>query len=271
MKERQENMSDDPQIVQSASLASGNTQIGVQHNHYGISAEEATRILMNLFLDNFPRLQQLAAETAKQRAEELCQETIDKLYKNGINDYSAFGDPDVQYAFWEAQKNYARFGKQEMLENISSLIASRVKYNSEDYIKIVLDQALSVVGLLSQEQLDYLSLLFLIKCVKFNSIRSIDELKDTLNRWNQSFKPGSVSSISLLNSLGCLEINIGNASKVLAKTYGFPEDQIKIICPDDIEKLDHDYGPTQIGMVLSIVNIENKTDERFNIETWVRL
>ena len=262
-------MSDEPQIVQTASLASGNTQIGVQNNHYGLSLEDATRILMNLFLDNFPRLQQIAAETAKQRAEELCQETVNKLSQNGLNDFSAFEDPDVQYDFWEAQKDYARFGKREMLENISSLIASRVKFNNEDYIKIVIDRALSVVSYLSQEQLDYLSLLFLCKRVKFHSINTIEKLKSTLDYWDHIFNPGSFSAISLLNSLGCLELFIESTSKMMAEAYGFPEGTIKEICPNTIANLAADYGPTQIGAVLAIVNIENKTDNRFELETWI--
>ena len=156
-----------------------------------------------------------------------------------------------------------------MLENLSTLIAARIKLNDDDYIRIVIDRALSAVGYLPQEHIDYLSLLFLCKSVNIHSIKTVDDLKNALNYWNNVFKAKTISSISLLNSLGCLDLNIGDPTERMAETYHLPKERVKEICPKMISMLAPDYGPSQIGVVLAIVNIERKTEYKFVLEKWI--
>ena len=265
-------MSDEIQISQAASLASGNTQIGVQNNYNGISVEKATRVLMDVFLDNFPRLQQIAMETAKARAEEICQKTMQKLADIGIHDLSPFSDPDVQYVFLNAQIDYARQGTEELLSILSSLLATRVAHNDEHYIKLVIDRSLSVAPYLNQQQLDYLSLLFYCKRFVSVSVNSIEELNNLLNKLDRLFSPCNPSGISLLNSLGCFELCIGYPYTFLANLYHLPEEQIKQHCPPKIASLAPDYGPSHIGIVLATSNIELrcKNEFRFDLKEWIK-
>lgn len=72
-------MSDETKIIQKAALGSDTTQIGEQNNYYGMTAEEASNLAIKLFMDNFPRLQEEAKKIAKERAEELCKNIVDKL------------------------------------------------------------------------------------------------------------------------------------------------------------------------------------------------
>ena len=90
-------MSDETKIIQKAALGSDTTQIGEQNNYYGMTAEEASNLAIKLFMDNFPRLQEEAKKIAKERAEELCKDIVDKLEKQGKTNFSEFSDPDIQY------------------------------------------------------------------------------------------------------------------------------------------------------------------------------
>lgn len=72
-------VSDETKIIQKAALGSDTTQIGEQNNYYGMTAEEASNLAIKLFMDNFPRLQEEAKKIAKERAEELCKNIVDKL------------------------------------------------------------------------------------------------------------------------------------------------------------------------------------------------
>lgn len=51
-----------------------------------MTAEEASNLAIKLFMDNFPRLQEEAKKIAKERAEELCKNIVDKL-KNKENKF----------------------------------------------------------------------------------------------------------------------------------------------------------------------------------------
>lgn len=66
------NMSDIIEVTQKSAPASNSTQIGVQY--VGMTPEQAARQTIDLFMDNFPKLQALAKEIAEQRATELCNE-----------------------------------------------------------------------------------------------------------------------------------------------------------------------------------------------------
>lgn len=264
-------MSDEIQISQAASLASGNTQIGVQNNYNGISVEKATRIITQLFLDNFPKLAQKAAETAKQRADELINRIMQKIVENNIHDLSPFADPDVQYGFWEAQKDYARLGKREMLDTLSSLLAKRIAFDRQEYIKIVIDRAIVAAKYLNQQQLDYLSLLFFCKCVTLKEIHTIGDLVKILDQLEKIYAPCTYLGSSLLLSLGCLELNIGFISGILATRYGFAEEDVKAHFPKKFESLDSDYGPSHVGIVLAITNMDNNPHNifHFELEEWL--
>lgn len=130
------------EVNQKAAPGSNATQIGQQINNYGMTPEQAFQIVMDLFNQNFPKLQALAKETAEKRANEFCQEVIQKIVNNGIQDFSSLADPDVQYILYEAQKNYARFGTSEMLSTLTELIAKRVVHDNEFILKVTIWQSL---------------------------------------------------------------------------------------------------------------------------------
>jgi len=287
-------MNENTVIKQKQGIGNQGTQIGIQNNTEqiensyndnsqitinvdnrsvkctGPSLEEVSRLVTNLFLDNFPRMQSIARETAEARMNELWNEMVDKISKYKISDFSVFEEVDVQYSIYEAQKGYARFGTKELLSTLSLLIAERVEHNqSELCLKVAIDQAISISPMLSQQHLDYLSLLFLTKSVKMHSVKDITTLRTFLENIDSVFSYGENNPVSHLHMLGCLELSLGYSYEELAKIYNLPETQVKQMCSSNILTLAGDYRTSNVGTILAIVNAEQKTKYRFDPKIWI--
>ena len=109
-----------------------------------MTPEEASQVAIKLFMENFPKLQDIAKTTAEARAQEFCQAVIEKLIEDKINDFSPFSEPDIQYVLLDAQKNYARFGTADMLKTLSDLVSRRVAHDEDFSLKVSIDKAIEV-------------------------------------------------------------------------------------------------------------------------------
>lgn len=234
-----------------------------------MTSVDAARAMTQIFLDNFPKLQRIAEEIAQQRVDELCSEILKTLEKQQNSNYGAFSDPDVQFVLWNTERDYARFGQKEMLEILASLVAKRVQKNEDFYMKTIIDRALEIVNYLTPQHLDYLSMLFIVKQVHFNSINSLDSLQRELQYMESIFSPAGEGSVSLLNTLGCFDIAIGEPAKMLANGYGLDPEQVKNIFPKKFNVLHSDYCTSHIGTILAITNCENKCRYRFDPKIWI--
>lgn len=258
------------EVNQKAAPGSNATQIGQQNIYNGMSPDQACQMALNLFNQNFPKLQAIAKETAEKRANEFCQEAVQKIVKNGIEDFSPFSDPDVQYTLYEAQKNYARFGTSDMLNSLTSLVAKRVEHDKDFILKISIDKAIEITPLLTPAQLDYLSILFICTKTKNRNIVTIEDLKRDLETTAEAFSAADFSSTSYLYMLGCLQLMLHFTPQILAKVYNFKENQVKKICPPIIEQTTGDYTTSYVGTILAIANAEAKTKMRFDPKIWIQ-
>ncbi len=262
-------MNEEYQITQKTGKNSDGNNIGIQNNYVGIPPEKAIEIVNKLFIENFPRLQEEALAVVQQRMDELQEKVFNQLAKMNTVNYNEFTDPDMQYAYYEAQKSYARFGTDELLNTLSDLIVSRVEKADNDYIKRVIDSAITTVGQLTTKQIDYLTVTFLIKNVKFGFIKDIETLKTLFNSIQSAFSPISMTGFSLLLSLGCLELNLDTASERTAKTYGLNKNEVKMIIPKEFDMVPADYAASDIGKMIAIMNTRKKTDYSFEIENFI--
>lgn len=258
------------EVNQKAAIGGTTTQIGQQNIYNGMSPEQACQVALDLFNQNFPKLQAIAKETAEKRANEFCQEAVQKIVKNGMKDFSPFSDPDIQYTLYEAQKNYARFGTADMLDTLTSLVAERIEHDKDFILKVSIDKAIEVAPSLTSAQLDYLSLLFLCTKRKTNLVVTIEDLKQDLELIAETFSAADFASTSYLYMQGCLQLMLHSTPKILAKAYGFQENQVKKICPPIVEQTTGDYSTSYVGTILAIVNAEAKTKMRFDPKIWIR-
>lgn len=236
----------------------------------GASIDDVTRIVTNLFLDNFPRMQQIAKETAENRAKELWDEVVSKMLSSGVANLSPFMETDVQYVLCEAQKGYARFATADLLATLSSLISERVKRDDGELcLKVAIDQAIAIAPMLSEVHLNYLSLLFIIKHTKTNEVVDFSSMQTWLSYLDNAFPITSTNSILHLDTLGCLRLALGNSCEILSQSYGIEKNKVEQICPHSIKSLTGDYGTSTIGTILAILNAEQKTYYKFDPTIWI--
>ena len=93
--------------------------------------------------------------------------------------------PDIQYILNKSHQEYARFGTQTLHDLLSDLIVNRINYDNDYYMKILLDEAVEIVKSLSEVHLNYLSLIFLCKETRMNSINLLIYLKNIVNIFAQ--------------------------------------------------------------------------------------
>jgi hypothetical protein len=262
-------MSDETKIIQKAALGSDTTQIAEQNNYYGMTAEEASNLAIKLFMDNFPRLQEEAKTIAKERAEELCK---DKLEKQGKTNFSEFSDPDIQYILNKSYQEYARFGTQTLHDLLSNLIVNRINYDNDYYMKILLDEAVEIVKSLSEVHLNYLSLIFLCKETMIKDINSIESLKEHCEYICSKMPVTNEieSSVPFLNMLRLLTISLGSAAEVYSKRYNLDIGKVKEILPLAMNSIPGDYSLTPVGIIIAIVNIHNKTNLNLDFKIWIK-
>lgn len=264
-------MPDSITITQKAAIGSDTTQIGTQNNnYYGLTPAEASQMAVNLFMDNFPKLQEAAMKTVLERVNEIIKEIVSQIETKYAGNYSAFSKPDMQYILVEAEKGYARKGTQELCSILSSLIADRTACPDNSYIEMVLDKAIEVAPSLLPKHLDYLTLIFLYKCVRFGDVSTLDDL---MNRYNEIhtvfYAPSTDNAISYFNMLGLLTLSLGEGDEVLSETYGFNKQEVKQVLPPEYIVIPGDYSLTPVGIALAIFNSHSKWDRKFNLSTWI--
>ena len=263
-------MSDIIEITQKSAPASNSTQIGVQY--VGMTPEQAAKQTIDLFMDNFPKLQSLAKETAELRATELCNEILKKLEEKQVKDFTPSTQPDVQFVLYEAQKNYARFGEKEVMKILTELIANRIQNDDKGHFKRIVDNAVTVACELSSTQLDCLSTLFMLTKVRFSNIITIEDLKEFFNYISSVFDLENINygqEISYLNFKGCLQIELPDIPKIQSKLYNLAQNEVEKNISQGIKQFGTDYGISEIGIILGIINAEQKSRYRFDPHIWI--
>lgn len=264
-------MSDTIEVTQKSSPVSNTTQIGVQY--IGMTPEQAAKQTIELFMENFPKLQALAKETAEQRATELTNEILKKLEDKQVKDFTPFTEPDVQYILYEAQKNYARFGENETMNILTELVVNRIQNDHRGHFKRVVDNAIVVAGELSSTQLDCLSALFALTKVRYSHIKNIEDLKAYFDYISSTFDLENIDyeqEISYLTFKGCLQLELPDIAEIQSQQYHLEQDEVENIMSKGIKQFTADYGISEIGIILAIINAEHKGRYRYNPHIWIR-
>ncbi len=258
-----------PEIKQVSTKGSQGTQVGIQNINVGMTPQAASEMAINLFLENFPKLQEEARKVAQERADALCREIIDRLEKEGVKEYSAFKEPDVQYVLLESQKKYARFGTTDMLETLSGLICKRIQ-NDEDFIlKVTINKAIEIAPMITPGQLDFLSLLFFCSCATYE-VKSLEQFTEVYTQLAEIYKDADFNALLYLNMQGCLVLDPPKLFRAYSEMLKLPEEEIEKACPEIIKQAIKDYSPSYVGIILAIMNAEIKTGEKIEPHIWIR-
>lgn len=147
----------------------------------GISYSDAKEIFTDLFSANFLHLKYEAADLAKERAEEITSKFLNDLNIKSPKSIESFKEPAMQDALFTAQKEYAKSGDKDLGDILVDILIDRAQKNSRTMLQLVLDEALKIASSLTVEQLDTLSLLFLLNRTISKS-RSIVEFEEMIKR-----------------------------------------------------------------------------------------
>jgi hypothetical protein len=153
---------------------------GDVHYYAGLSVQDV-RQLCELFLrENFPRLLEVARQTAEQHVKDFAS-TLEETLTSNLQriEASKFAEPDVQAAINDAVQACARKGTAANPTILSKLIVERVAKSSSEFKDVVLSEAIQVVPRLTGEQISFLSLVHLVKSTSPSHAQSIQVLEQS--------------------------------------------------------------------------------------------
>lgn len=245
----------------------------------GITYTDAKEIALDVFKTNFIHLKNEAAQIAAERAEEITENILKTLNDKHPESLKEFEQPAMQDALFTAQKEYAKSGDKDLGDLLADIIVDRAKVSKRNMLQIVLDESLTIASKLTVEQLDSLTLIFLLIRTRKMVIRNYNEFKTYLLQYIFPFVDNLIKDnehYNYLEYLRCGHIRAGNYGKLennLRETYkgffakGFSMEELDETFPKDKPNFQgliipcfHDKTKFQIGV------FDNETLEKRMIE-----
>ena len=277
------------------SQKSGNNSTNVQAGniivHQGLTYSEVKKIALDVFKANFYELVAKAQETAKQRAEEITEDFLQKLQKENPNGFLKSEDPDFQYALFTVQKEYARNGDKELGDLLVDLLVDRSKQEQRNILQIVLNESLHVAPKLTSDQLSSLAVIFLLRYTANKQINDHVNLGKYLDRYLEPFVKNISKSESCYQHLeysGCgsvdvtrllLEESLQRNYQSLFNKMNNVEIQEKCIEIRPYMKQVFDtwskssmknFKLTSVGIAIGHANIKRLCGEYGDLSTWIK-
>jgi len=126
----------------------------------GLSYSDCKEVALDVYKSNYLQLSNDAGALAYQRAEHLLDQLLKKLKEQQEENLSTFQDPGMQTAIYDAQKAFVRSGDEDLESILVDLLHERFGSGERNLKQIILDQALNVSSMLTSQQMDVLSLVF---------------------------------------------------------------------------------------------------------------
>ena len=219
---------------------SQNIQIAGNVN-IGVSAAEARQIAIDVFKANFYDFSEKAAKIALERAEEITDNFIEQFYAKIPHLEEKLQEPSVQSTMFNTQKEYAKTGDKTLKDQLLDLLIKRIDSEERSLKQIVLDEAITILPKLTQDQINVLTLIFSAVSYNHRDILNIPSFVNLVNNKLIRFFPESELSYSFFTHLqftGCCTI-LSEGSKykpyeeIVSKRFqalfskGFTEEQFR--------------------------------------------
>lgn len=201
------------------SQKSGDASVNIQAQGdvtVGLTHSETRQVAMDVFEASFIRLRDEAAELVWERAEFLLKSFLEEAAREGLTKIPEGRNPDFQYALYSAQRDYARSGDEDLGELLVQLLVDRAKIQDRDLAQIILNESLGVAPKLTSGQLDWLSLIFLMKYTSFSGVNNLANLYGAFDTWIRPFVAGASRKESAYQHLEYVGAATHNAVKIEA-------------------------------------------------------
>lgn len=190
----------------------------------GITASEARTIALDVYKANALELTQAAHQIVNDRVQMITDKIVGEIHSRRPEALNSFGDPDFQYKLYESSIAFARTGDVELEKLLVDLMVERASESTRTTKQLILNEAVEVVGKVSQQQHIIIVSVFLARHSRF----LIGDYKEFLSRidklWIRYMSELTKSDLSYkhLEYLGCMTSSIGSLDffKNIKNNYG---------------------------------------------------
>ncbi|HDR8921248.1 TPA: hypothetical protein QDA90_003624 [Burkholderia vietnamiensis] len=201
-----------------------NAQAGRDVVIMGVTYAEARQIALDVFKANAVELAGQAQQIARERAEHLTEQFLEKLQNRNPDGLQQACDPDFQHSILEAQKAFARSGDDNLEAVLTDLLVERTAEKTRSLRQLVLTQSIETISRLTSEQIDILTIIFLTRHTKWGGIKGreslVDYFKTNIIPVTENIN-WSDSVYSYLSYTGTATIQVGfiQIPEILRRTY----------------------------------------------------
>lgn len=252
----------------------------------GLSYSEVKEVAMDVFKSNFYDLGEKASKIASERAEEITNKFLRKLQEKSPDLIGTTAEPDIRYGLYEIQKSHARYGEKEIAELLVDILVQRTTSNGESFMKLVLNEALTIIPKLTTKQIDILTLIYVFRYLNFKQEYKIpfeyyyvNNLRPLITRLDI---PQSEVFYQHLQYSGCLSISVASSSylSIMQHKFSYLNDQeldgILNRHPELInfrEKWDNtklcNISLTSVGIAIGLINANRKLNTDWDLGIWI--
>jgi len=238
----------------------GSVNIQARDIQLGVSYKEARQIAQDVFDSNFYKLAGEAQKVARARADEILEKYLNRLAEQAPDAIKSATDPDMQYALFTAQKEYARIGDKDLADVLVDILVDRAAHNDRSLIQIVLNESLNVVPKLTPGQIDVLSIIFILRysiCLRLQNMSGFASyIRDLILPFIQDL-PRELCSYQHIEYCNCgtIQITTFNIEQQFIRNYPGLFDTG--LTKEDADKIITDYGLLP-EIIVPCVDFENK-------------
>lgn len=171
-----------PHQDQSAGENSTNYQAGQDIHLHGLTIDQARTVALDVFKSNAIELAGIAQSIAVARAEQLTNDFLSKLGQGSPERAAKLADPDVQNVLFEAQKEFARSGEEDLKIALVDLLAARSDENDRNLRTLALNEAIVSAPKLTERQRRAIAWIFYLRYTRDTGCFSADVYYSRLNR-----------------------------------------------------------------------------------------
>jgi hypothetical protein len=229
---------DSPENIQHSGDHGTSIQAKEIHMVGGITYSDAKEIAEDVFKNNFVQLRDEAKAVAEERASEITSKLLVKLKDKDGDSFHNFKDPGLQSALFDAQKEYAKVGDEDLADVLVDILVDRAALNERNLMQIVLNESLQTAPKLTPPLFDILSVTFILKHTRNSKLGSLEDLGKYLENSLDPFLPNltkELPSFQHLESTGCGSVSaLGKSLGDIFRTNyaglfskGFSKDKIE--------------------------------------------
>lgn len=144
----------------------------------GMTYNDTKQMLFDLMSEEEKKYKGIALQVIDERLKDFSNEFLKELYgKEGNQGLEKLGIPSMQHSVYNAQKGYCLDENGDLKSTYVDMLLSRMETTEKNILQISIDEAIKTVECLTNEQMDILTMIFLI-FHNIKPIRSLSELKE---------------------------------------------------------------------------------------------